>query len=305
MIGTSLADENAFFEVCPTLEVSWLEAPCETPSKLFGKRNTESVVFDEPGTSMNWRDSTLFRVVLKELKRRKVFQVALVYAIMAWGVMQVGELLFEALQVPEGAYTLLVILVLLGFPVAVVLAWAYEITPDGVRRDLVRELSQDQTKNVAPGRLNWNWGEVRGRIAILPLCDMARDHDLSHFCEGLAEEIQNSLCTVPGLEVIARAHSSRYGGRKINIRRIRRELGANAIIEGSVRRTNATYRISIQLVDVYTGIDIWAHSHDVALENEFEIQKRVADAVAIDTRKTFETANYLQISDRQMNLADF
>ena len=75
-----------------------------------------------------------------ELRKRKVFQVALVYALMGWGVMQVGELLFEALQVSEGAYTLLVILALLGFPVAVVLAWAYEITPEGVRRDIVREL---------------------------------------------------------------------------------------------------------------------------------------------------------------------
>lgn len=254
---------------------------------------------------MNWRDSSFFRVILKELKRRKVFQVALVYVVMAWGIMQVGELLFEALQVPEGAYTLLVILVLLGFPVAVVLAWAYEITPDGVRRDLVRELRQEQAENLAPARLNWNREDVRARIAILPLCDMARDHDLSHFCEGLAEEIQNSLCAIPGLEVIARAHSFRYGGRKINIRRIRRELGANAIIEGSVRRTDGTYRISVQLVDVYTGIDIWAHSHDVTLDNEFKIQKHVADAVAVDTRRTFEAANCLPISDRQMNLAGF
>lgn len=253
---------------------------------------------------MTWRDSTFARVVLKELKRRKVFQVALVYVVMAWGVMQVGELLFEALQVPEGAYTLLVILVLLGFPVAVVLAWAYEITPDGVRRDLVRELRQEQAERLAPASLSSNRDNVLARIAILPLCDMAREHDLPHFCEGLAEEIQNSLCAVPGLEVIARAHSYRYGGQKININRIRQELGANAIIEGSVRRNDGTYRISVQLVDAYTGVDIWARSHDVTLENEFEVQKRVAEAVARDTRKTFETANDLPITNQQINLED-
>jgi TolB-like protein len=244
----------------------------------------------------DFRESTFFRVVLKELKRRKVFQVALVYVVMAWGIMQVGELLFEALQVPEGAYTLLVILILLGFPVAVVLAWAYEITPDGVRRDLVRELRQEQVENKAPSSLCCKQSDVRARIAILPLCDMAQEHDLSHFCDGLAEEIQNSLCKVPGLEVIARAHSCRYGGKKIDIERIRWELGVNAIIEGSVRRTNGTYRISIQLVDVHTGVDIWAHAHDVTLENEFEVQKRVADAVARDTQKTIETSGEMLLT---------
>jgi adenylate cyclase len=254
---------------------------------------------------MNWRDSIVFRVVLKELKRRKVFQVALVYVVMAWGVMQVGELLFEALQVPDGAYTLLVILVLLGFPVAVVLAWAYEITPDGVRRDIVQELKQLQAENLAPARLSLDHCDVRARIAILPLCDMAREHDMLHFCEGLAEEIQSSLCSVPSLEVIARAHSAQYGGKKVDINKMRQELGVNAIIEGSVRRADGTYRISVQLVDAYTGIDVWSRSHNVSMDNEFEVQKRVADAVARDTRKTFELANNSLISDQQMNLGNF
>jgi adenylate cyclase len=254
---------------------------------------------------MSWLESNLFRVVLKELRRRKVFQVALVYVIMAWGVMQVGQLLFEALQVPEGAYTLLVILVLLGFPVAVVLAWAYEVTPDGVRRDLVRELRQEHAENVASACLRREPGEARARIAILPLCDMARDHDLSHFCDGLAEEIQSSLCSVPGLEVIARAHSYRFGGRKINIRRIERDLGANAIIEGSVRRTDGTYRVAVQLVDVKNGVDVWARSYDLSMDNDFAVQKRVADAVARDTRLTFETAEDEAPRSQQMNLGLF
>jgi len=254
---------------------------------------------------MKWRDSVMFSVILKELRTRKVFQVALVYVLMAWGVMQVGQLLFEALQVPEGAYTLLVILVLLGFPVAVVLAWAYEVTPDGVRRDLVRELRQEQVEQCRPSRLYRNPQETRARIAILPLCDMARDHDLSHFCDGLAEEIQNSLCSVPDLEVIARAHSHRFGGRKIDIRRIQRELGANAIIEGSVRRTDGTYRISVQLVDVSTGIDVWARSYDVPMGNDFEVQKRVADAVARDTSLTFDAADAEPLRGQQLSLGQF
>lgn len=234
-----------------------------------------------------------------ELRKRKVFQVALVYALMGWGVMQVGELLFEALQVPEGAYTLLVILILLGFPVAVVLAWAYEITPEGVRRDIVRELRQQQTP--APsGCPRKNPGEVHARIAILPLRDIAPGHDLSCFCDGLAEEIQNALCKITGLEVIARAHSFQFVGKKIEIEKIQHELGATAVIEGSVRRSNSTFRISVQLVDVETSLDVWSRSHEVSLENEFAVQKRVAAEVARDTERTFlpDEAE----SGRQMNL---
>ena len=221
-----------------------------------------------------------------ELRKRKVFQVALVYGLMGWGVMQVGELLFEALQVPEGAYTLLVILILLGFPVAVVLAWAYEITPEGVRRDIVRELRQQQGR-VPSGCPRKNPGDVHARIAILPLRDMAPGHDLSYFCDGLAEEIQNALCKIPGLEVIARAHSFQFVGKKIDLEKIQSVLGATAIIEGSVRRCNSTFRISVQLVDVDTSLDVWSRSHEVSLENEFAVQKRVAAEVARDTERTF------------------
>ena len=225
-------------------------------------------------------------ILWQELRKRKVFQVALVYAIMGWGVMQVGELLFEALQVPEGAYTLLVILILLGFPVAVVLAWAYEITPEGVRRDIVRELRREEGRKRS-GCPRKEPGDVHARIAILPLRDMAPGHDLSYFCDGLAEEIQNALCKVAGLEVIARAHSFQFVGKKIEIEKIQRELGATAIIEGSVRRCDHTFRISVQLVDVDTSLDVWSRSHEVSLENEFSVQKRVAAQVARDTERTF------------------
>jgi TolB-like protein len=243
--------------------------------------------------------------VWRELKRRKVFQVGLVYAFMGWGVMQVGELLFEALQVPEGAYTLLVILVLLGFPVAVVLAWAYEITPEGVRRDIVRELhhrEQNYSKHSCPRQ---EPGDVVARVAILPLRDMAPKHDLAYFCDGLAEEIQDALCKVPGLEVIARAHSFQFGGKKIAMHKLERELGADAVIEGSVRRSNGTFRISIQLVDVSSSTDVWSRSHEVSLDDEFAVQKRVASEVARDTRLTFSAQAEAPASGEQIRFEHF
>lgn len=254
---------------------------------------------------MKLRQQELFQAIWKELRRRKVFQVAFVYVLMGWGVMQVGELLFEALQVPEGAYTLLVILILLGFPVAVVLAWAYEVTPEGVRRDIVQELRREQMRRPPGGCPRQPEDAVLARIAILPLRDMASGHDLSHFCDGLAEEIQNALCKVDGLEVIARAHSFQYGGKKIALDKIKRELGATAIIEGSVRRSDGLFRISIQLVDVESSTDIWSKSSEVSIGNEFAVQKCVASDVARRTQRTFLQANGKIARDQQLTFEQF
>jgi len=225
---------------------------------------------------------------------------------MSWGVMQVGELLFEALHVPEGAYTLLVILILLGFPVAVVLAWAYEITPQGIRRDIVNELRRDQRLGTCYSFTREDKEKILARIAILPLRYMAPGQDLSHFCDGLAEEIQNALCDTTGIEVIARAHSFQYGGKKkIDIDKIERELGANAIIEGSVRRNNGTFRISIQLVDAATSTDVWSRSYEVSLENEFAVQKHVAAEVAHHTYRTFAAEQEVAARWQQLQFTQF
>ena len=212
---------------------------------------------------------SVFRTIWHELRKRKVFKVMLVYILMAWGVMQVGELMFEALQVPDGAYSLLVILVLLGFPVAVVLAWAYEVTPGGVRRDVVMQLQQNSPGKEHPARA------LKPRsccIAILPFRDMTREQDEAHFCEGLAEEIQNALCKIDRLEVVARAHSVQFGGKKINVREIVRKLGASSVLEGSVRKANGELRISVQLVSTASGTDMWS------TDGTEDICRRYADA---------------------------
>lgn len=235
-------------------------------------------------------ETSALRAIWNELRQRKVFKVALVYVLMAWGVMQVGELMFEALQVPDGAYSLLVILVLLGFPVAVVLAWAYEITPGGVRRDVVRELQQG-TPEKKPVRQ-----DVRPRIcciAILPFRDMTREQDEAHFCEGLAEEIQNALCKVERLEVVARAHSVQFGGKKIDVREIARKLGASSVLEGSVRKANGELRISVQLVNTSNGTDIWSKSFQVPRDDEFRVQQDVANTVSEFVKLTFRSRHGL------------
>jgi TolB-like protein/tetratricopeptide (TPR) repeat protein len=234
-----------------------------------------------------------FHAIMNELRNRKVFKVAIVYVLMAWGVMQVGELMFEALQVPEGAYTLLVILVLLGFPVAVVLAWAYEITPEGVRRDLVREL---QAETVSAGRADPGKRRTRSgckRLAIMPFRDMSRKRELGYFCEGLAEEIQGALCGIDRLEVVARAHAVPFGGKKIDIEQVAGKLGVDMALEGSVRESGGRLRIAVQLVSAKKGTDIWSKAFDVDGEDEFLVQQRTAESITDCVRRTMRSGQYL------------
>jgi len=251
----------------------------------------QASLVDNTEMAIQSHDSRL-HAILNELRNRKVFQVALVYALMAWGVMQVGELMFEALQVPEGAYTLLVILVILGFPVAVVLAWAYEITPEGVRRDLVRELraEAEDSGSADPGKRRSRSGYKR--LAIMPFRDMSRKRNLGYFCEGLAEEIQDGLCGIDRLEVVARAHSVPFGGKKIDIARVAGKLGVDMALEGSVRESGGRLRIAIQLVSAKKGTDIWSKTFDVSGEDEFGMQQCTAQSIADSVNRTMRSGQY-------------
>jgi len=227
------------------------------------------------------------RVIWEEFRERKVLKVAVVYALMAWGVMQVGDLLFEALQLPPGSHSLLVILVLLGFPMALVLAWAYEITPDGVRRDVVTDLVQRETAGaIAMGLSPSAFTQDTPCIAILPFRDMTAEQDESYFCEGLAEEIQTELCKIDKLNVISRAHSVQFGGEEIDITKVARELHVCAALEGSIRRSNGDMRISVQLVDTKSGIDLWSQSFDFHREDDFNTQQEIAHRVTESVKVT-------------------
>jgi TolB-like protein/Tfp pilus assembly protein PilF len=226
-------------------------------------------------------------VIWGEFRERKVLRVAVVYVLMAWGVMQVGELLFEALQLPEGSYSLVVILVILGFPIALVLAWAYEITPEGVRRDVVSEVERRVEARLPLHDIPTDTlSDGPACLAILPFSDLSQEQQEHQFCEGLAEEIQNELCKLPGLSVIARAHSGHYTGPTVDIREVAEELGVCAVLEGSVRQSDGALRITVQLVNASNGVDVWSHSFDFSGGDELVIQRNIARRVAGSVRIT-------------------
>lgn len=221
-----------------------------------------------------------FVSLLNELKERKVLRVAIAYVVVAWIVMQVGEVTFSALKLPHWSQSLLVIFSLLGFPIALVMAWAYEITPDGI----VEDHDGNPASHAASGRSRYvrekaNAKSSLASIAVLPFEDMSFDQDQTYFCEGVAEEILCALCEVDGLHVAARVASFQFGGKSADILEIGRKLNVSVVLEGSVRKSEEQVRITVQLIDAYDGYQFWAGQYNHGLKDIFVIQEQIAQAV--------------------------
>jgi TolB-like protein len=245
-----------------------------------------------------------------ELKRRKVFRVSAAYAVVAWLVVEVSDTVFPRLGLPDWTVTFVILLLLLGFPVAVFLAWAYDLTPDGVKR------TEQATAGTAPpsppvslgGRkldfaviavlvviVGWlgmgrfgPGGEPTGSgsahleasIAVLPFADLSAERDQEYFADGLAEEILNLLAGVRELRVSGRTSSFAFKGRDVSIPEIGRALGVAHVLEGSVRKSGDRVRITAQLVKTGDGFHIWSETFDRRLEDVFAIQDEIAGAIA-------------------------
>jgi TolB-like protein/Flp pilus assembly protein TadD len=207
-----------------------------------------------------------------QLQERKVIRVAIVYIIVGWILMQIGEVTFEGLGLPPWALTLLIVLVLLGFPIALILAWAYELTPQGIRRDPVGDVEHAP---VAEYLLN-----DTPSIAVLPFDDMSEKGDQAYFCEGIAEEILNALCKVNNLRVASRVASFQFGSKKADIGEIGRKLKVNTVLEGSVRKHGDNLRITAQLINTSDGFHRWTRQFNRGLEDIFEIQEEIAKSIA-------------------------
>jgi TolB-like protein/Flp pilus assembly protein TadD len=200
-------------------------------------------------------------------------RVGLAYILVGWIMMQIGEVTFEALLLPPWALTLLILLVVLGFPVALVLAWAYEVTPEGIVKDTAG------TPIEKPSHRS-RWVSTTPSVAVLPFDDMSEQGDQAYFCEGIAEEILNSLCKVAGLRVASRVASFRFGGKQADIAQIAEKLNVQAVLEGSVRQFGEQLRITAQLINAEDGFHLWTQQYDRQREDLFEIQEDIASQIA-------------------------
>jgi TolB-like protein/cytochrome c-type biogenesis protein CcmH/NrfG len=205
-----------------------------------------------------------------ELRRRRVFRVAGVYLVAAWLVIQVADAVFEPLGLPAWALRLVIILVALGFPLACVLAWAFDVTPQGIERTLTG------VPAAAPLPAAIEAAPDRQAVAILPFADLSPAHDQEYFCDGIAAEIINALCCVRGLRIASRTSAAQFRGRSVDVREIGRTLGVGAVLEGSVRKAGDRVRITAQLVNAADGYHLWSESFDRGLEDVFTTQTEIA-----------------------------
>ncbi|HEY7670639.1 MAG TPA: hypothetical protein VIC71_00360, partial [Gammaproteobacteria bacterium] len=175
---------------------------------------------------------------LHELSRRKVIRVAIAYPIVAWLLIQVAGGTFGPLGLPSWSITLVIVLVVLGYPLALILAWAFDITPHGVRR------------TQPPASEN--------SVAVLPFLDLSPERNQGYFCEGMAEEIINALTHVRGLDVASRTSSFKFLNAPMDTREIGAQLRVRKILEGSVRKASERLRVTAQLIDVENGFHLWS-----------------------------------------------
>lgn len=256
-----------------------------------------------------------------ELKRRNVIRIAMFYGAGAWLVLQVADVLMGIVEAPEGSLRLLAIILALGFPFALVLAWAFEITPEGIRRD--RDLPADGRASTEAGRkLNiatiillllaivlLSWNIYTGRepagvglarapdagdaarpqdlsIAVLPFVNMSQDPANEYFSEGLSEELLNVLARIDDFRVAGRTSSFAFKGQDQDLRTIGERLGVANILEGSVRRQGDRVRVTAQLIDAGTGYHLWSDTYDRQLDDIFAIQDDIATEVVRALRQT-------------------
>lgn len=251
-----------------------------------------------------------------DLKRRHVPRVAWMYAVAAFVVLQAAELLFPALLLPEYAFRLLVIVALCGFPVAMVVAWAYDITPEGVKRTPSAEDGPAAPATPVPaGRFDHRklayvgvgilvalvgfglgapylrtMGQLGGSplavedlnrsIVVLPFTSLSTEEEDRLFADGLTEDILSALSNTPGLHVVSRTTALGYRNTTKSIRQIGRELGVGTALEGSVRRDGDLARITVQLVDTRSDENLWAVTYDREVTEGFRVQTEVAQQIA-------------------------
>ncbi len=230
-----------------------------------------------------------------ELKRRHVVRVALTYLVVGFVVIEAADILLPALNLPDWTITLVVALTLLGFPIALGLAWAFDVTPEGIVRDSRPAPPQEpapakagdpvdagEQRAASGAELGVGIGvEVEGMpsIAILPFVDMSPDRDQEYFGDGMAEELINALTRLKGLRVAARTSSFAHKGKDRHIREIGKDLEVGTILEGSVRKAGTRLRITAQLIQVDGGHHLWSEVYEREMEDVFAIQDEITKAV--------------------------
>ena len=250
-----------------------------------------------------------------ELRRRNVFRVGTAYLVLAWLVIQVTDTVAPALNLPEWTLGLVVWIGIVGFPFALIFSWAFELTPEGLKREeeVEREVSVTQVtarridrvivgllalavgfllvdryylaergepvSSVAPAKTDPSASRGYTSIAVLPFVNMSNDEEQAYFSDGISEELLNLLAGIDGLKVAARTSSFAFRGKNQDIRDIGATLNVETVIEGSVRKSGNRIRVTAQLISAADGYHLWSDNFDRELTDIFQIQDEISDAI--------------------------
>lgn len=234
--------------------------------------------------------------LIAELKRRSVFKVGAVYVVVAWLVIQAASIALPAFDAPAWVLRVFILVLLLGFPVALVMAWAFEMTPEGVKVDAggigTRRVLIGAAVLAAlalawfyRGQPSYNGQDPQAHtgppsVAVLPFANLSGDPSQDYFSDGMTEELLNVLAQMPGLQVAARTSVFQFKNKGGDVRQIGQQLGVQYLIEGSVRRDQQELRITAQMIRVADGFHVWSDTWDRKLEGVFALQEDIAKHIA-------------------------
>src|SRR5256884_7013530 len=249
------------------------------------------------------------RSFFAELRRRNVYKVAVAYAVVGWVIAEIDKQSVPFLEIANWIVRLVIILTAIGFPIALVIAWAFEATPEGIKRT---EVADAMPGSAATGRKKHAWIYVvviaatisvtlffLGRytagnksvasasnelpaksIAVLPFDNLSRDPDNAFFAEGVQDEILTRLAKVADLKVISRTSTQRFKSAPSDLREIAKQLGVTHILEGSVQKAGDSVRVNVQLINALTNAHLWAEIYDRKLTDIFAVESEIAKTIA-------------------------
>ena len=216
-----------------------------------------------------------------ELKRRHVFKVSIAYVVVAWVVLQVSDVILGNINAPHWVFSVIMLFVGIGFPLALVFAWAFDLTPDGLKRTGAAETTPETDAPVVseePKPVDTHV-PASASVAVLPFVNMSGNKENEYFSDGLSEELLNMLSKVDALKVAARTSSFHFKGHTGDIAEVARRLGVASVLEGSIRQSGVKVRITAQLINASDGYHLWSETFDRELTDIFAVQDEIAGAV--------------------------
>jgi TolB-like protein/Tfp pilus assembly protein PilF len=246
-----------------------------------------------------------------ELQRRKVYRVAAAYIIAAGFIIQIGSAVFPAWELPNWTFRLVVVFLLIGFPISLILAWAYDVTPQGIRatpapgahrrRNLITLIAIGVVVSAVAGFFILPHALARKidkSIAVMPFENLSEDKENAHFADGIQDDILTNLAKIGDLKVISRISVMAYRGAPHSAREVGKALGVSTILEGSVRRSGNRVRVTVQLIDAANDEHIWANNYDRDLNDVFAIQTDLAQKIAAELQAKLSPSEKAQIESK-------